>query len=199
MLFKGSKDYEGIKKACMEHAENIKMLDSSTTSIFQKTKKSDRDLMEDKMGELCKQVGNLYLIMMKQPRQAQKQAEPLCHKCCKKGHYSSQCRMEHESTCYKCGRAGHRASECRSKVDMPSTLTFCHWVGHTAENCFIKRSNEAVETQHVRFAKNSEPTETQGAGPSGQNNIIFVKEDDPVEEENTVAAFKRSADGETLT
>ena len=28
---------------------------------------------------------------------------------------------------------------------------------------------------------------------------MFVKEDDPVEEESTVAAFKRSADGETLT
>ena len=28
---------------------------------------------------------------------------------------------------------------------------------------------------------------------------MFVKEDDPIEEENTVAAFKRSADGETLT
>ena len=51
----------------------------------------------------------------------------------------------------------------------------------------------------MRFAKNSEPTKAKGAGPSGHNNIMFVKEDDPVEEENTVAAFKRSADEETLT
>ncbi len=51
----------------------------------------------------------------------------------------------------------------------------------------------------MRFAKNSEPTKAKEAGPSGQNNIMFVKEDKPVEEENTVAAFKRSADGETLT
>ena len=28
---------------------------------------------------------------------------------------------------------------------------------------------------------------------------MVVKEDDPVEEENTVAAFKRSVDGETLS
>ncbi len=27
---------------------------------------------------------------------------------------------------------------------------------------------------------------------------MFAKEDDPVEEENAVAAFKRSSDGETL-
>ncbi len=32
-----------------------------------------------------------------------------------------------------------------------------------------------------------------------QNNIMFVKEDKPVEEENTVAAFKRTPEGETLT
>ncbi len=28
---------------------------------------------------------------------------------------------------------------------------------------------------------------------------MFVKEDEPVEEKNTVVAFKRSTDGETLT
>ncbi len=51
----------------------------------------------------------------------------------------------------------------------------------------------------MRFSKNSGPTEAKGAGPSGQNNIRFVKEDGPVEEEHTVAAFKRSAGGETLS
>ncbi len=50
----------------------------------------------------------------------------------------------------------------------------------------------------MRFAKHSESTEIKGSGPSGQNNIMFVKNDDPVEEENTVAAFKRSAEVETL-
>ncbi len=40
--FEGSKGYQGIEKACLEYAENIKMLDGSTTSISQKTKKFDK-------------------------------------------------------------------------------------------------------------------------------------------------------------
>ncbi len=51
----------------------------------------------------------------------------------------------------------------------------------------------------MRFAKKSEPTKFKGARSAGQNNIMFVKEDDPVKEENTMAAFKRSADREMLT
>ena len=50
----------------------------------------------------------------------------------------------------------------------------------------------------MRFAKNSELTEAKGAGASGKNNISFLKEGNPIEE-NTVAAFKGSADGKTLT
>ncbi len=77
------------------------------------------------------------------------------------------------------------------------TCTYCHRIGYTAENPFVKRNNEALEKQDARFANNSVPTEAKRAGPSVQNNIMFMKEDEPVEEENTVAAFKRSADGDT--
>ncbi len=70
VLFKGSKDNEGIRKACLEYAETIKMLDVTTTSISQKTKKFDKDPKESKIDELCNQVENLHLMMMKQPRQA---------------------------------------------------------------------------------------------------------------------------------
>ena len=105
-----------------------------------------------------------------------------------------QCRREQEPTCYKCGEKGHRASEYRSKADIPPACTYCYRVGHTAENCFVKRSNKAVEKQDVRFAKNTEPTDIKGTVSSVQNNIMFAKEDDPVEEDNIVAAFKRSAE-----
>ncbi len=64
------------------------------------------------------------------------------------------------------------------------------WVGHLAENRFFTRSNGAVEEQDARFAKRSEFLEAKWAGPCGQNNIIFVKEADPVEQDNTMAAFK---------
>ena len=107
--------------------------------------------------------------------------------------------MEQELTCYKYGKNGQKASECRSKADILPTWAYCHRVGCTVENCFVKRSNEAVEKQDVRFSKNNEPTKAEGYEPSWQNTIMFVKEGDPFEEENTVAAFKRSADGGTLT
>ena len=94
----------------MEYAENIKMLDGTTTSIFQQTKKFDKDPKETTIDELCKQVENIYLMMMRQPRQAPKQTEPVCYKCGKKVNYASQCRMEQELTCYKSGKKGHRAS-----------------------------------------------------------------------------------------
>ncbi len=38
VLFRGSKNYESIKKACVEYAENIKMMDGTAAQIFQQTK-----------------------------------------------------------------------------------------------------------------------------------------------------------------
>ncbi len=49
------------------------------------------------------------------------------------------------------------------------------------------------------FAENSQPSKGKEAGPSGPNNIMLEKESDSIEEENTAAAFPRSADGATLT
>ncbi len=102
--FRGSENNDEINKACLEYAENIKMTDGTAVLIFQKTKKFNKDPKETKIDELCKQGENLHLIMMKQPRQASKQAGTVCYKCGKKGNYASQCRMEQEFTCYKCGK-----------------------------------------------------------------------------------------------
>ncbi len=57
-----------MKKACLEYAGNIKILDGRTISIFQQTKKFDKAPKETKIDELYKQVENLHLMMMKQPR-----------------------------------------------------------------------------------------------------------------------------------
>ena len=96
VLFRESKNNEGIKKACMEDAEKIKMMDGTAAPSFQQTKKLDKNPKEIKIDELCEQVENLHLMMMKQPRQAPKQAEPVCYKFGKKGHYASQSRMEQD-------------------------------------------------------------------------------------------------------
>ncbi len=69
MLCRESKNYEVIKKTWPEYAKNIKMMDETTVPIFQQTKKFDKDPKETKINELCKQVENLHLMMMKkQPR-----------------------------------------------------------------------------------------------------------------------------------
>ncbi len=53
-------------------------MEGSTAPLFQQTKKFEKNRREDKIDELCKQVGNLHLMMMKQPRQDPKQAKPVC-------------------------------------------------------------------------------------------------------------------------
>ncbi len=57
------------------------MLDGTTASIFQNTKKLDKDPKEAKIDEMCQQVEDLHLMMIKQPRQVPKQAEPVCYTC----------------------------------------------------------------------------------------------------------------------
>ncbi len=175
VLFRGSKNYEGIKKASLEYAENIKMIDGTAATIFQQTKKFAKDPKEASIDELCKQVKNLHLLLMKQPMHASKQAEPVSYKRDKKGYYASLRKMEEEPMWYRCGKKGHRASECRSKVDMPLHVRIATGLVTLLKACFVKESNEALEKQDVRLAKNSEPTEAKGSGISGQNNMIFVK------------------------
>ena len=64
---------------------------------------------------VMKQVKNLHLLILNQPKQGPKQVEPVCYKCGKKDRHSSQRRMNQKPTCYRYGKRGHRATE-RPKV-----------------------------------------------------------------------------------
>ena len=75
--------------------------------------------------------------------------------------------------------------------------TYSYREGHTAQNSFVRRRKKAVQEQGVSFVKNREPTEAVGAGPLGQNNTMFVKNE--AQEEYSVAAFDRSTYREKLT
>ncbi len=52
VLFRGSKNYEGMKKTCLEYVENIRMTDGTAAPIFQQTKKFDKNPKETKIDEL---------------------------------------------------------------------------------------------------------------------------------------------------
>ena len=86
MLFRGSENYEEIKVSFLKWAEKIKMMVCSAASLFKQATKTDKTPKEDKFVQLCKQVEDLQMIIMKQPRQSLKQAKSVCYKCGKKSH-----------------------------------------------------------------------------------------------------------------
>ncbi len=71
VLFTRSKDYAGIKKKSLEYLENIKMMYSTAVSIFEQTKKFDKDSKAAMIDEIFVQVENFHLMMMKQPGELQ--------------------------------------------------------------------------------------------------------------------------------
>ncbi len=76
-MIRGSNDYEDMK-ASLKYSENVEMMDGTVTTIVLPPKMFDKDPKEATIDELCKQVENNYLMMMKQSRQAPKQLEPVC-------------------------------------------------------------------------------------------------------------------------
>ncbi len=134
-------------------------------------------------------------MMMKQSRQRQKQVEPKCCKYSKTATTHHSLEKKSEPTCHRYDKNDRRASKCCSKVDMLPTCTYYHRLYTTLKNAWLRG---AVEKQKLWFAKSSELMDAKVATKSGESNILFVRRDYPVEEDNMVAAYKRNANGELL-
>ncbi len=85
-----------------------------------------------------------------------------------------------------------------STIDIPSECTQCQRFYDTAEKYVGMWSNKALEKQDVRFDKNSDSTDVNGSKLFRQNNIFFIKEDEPAGEDNTVTVLKKYTDRERL-
>ncbi len=87
---------------------------------------------------------------------------------------------------------------------MPSTTSvraYLHLLsshGHTADQCFVRRSNGSIDTQDARRMQKEDINQVIDAGSADCKNIIFLDEDLENPEE-VVAAFKRTSNGEALT
>ena len=196
VLFRGAKIYNQIKQACVEYADNRKMMDGPGKNNERKGVRFtvQSEPKNSRIEDLSKQVGNLHLMVTKQPRLA-RQSESVCYKCNKKRRSASQCRSRQEPTCYQSNKKSHYASECPIKPDPLVSYTYCHRKGHRAEDCFVRKSNEVVDTQDVRTLRTNSRDDNSNNHLATADNVIFVEQ----EYDEKVATFKRSATGETLT
>ena len=107
--------------------------------------------------------------------------------------------MTKEPTCYHCGEQGRWASECTSKQENPHTRLYCHRRGHSAEDYFVRRNNEAIGKQDARLSQSNSPAENKGVERSKSSEMMFLKEEETILEDGAVAVFNRTGDEETLT
>ncbi len=61
VLLLESKNYEKIKKSCVEYAGNIKMIEISAALLFKHSKKFYKNTKEDEIDELCNHAKNILL------------------------------------------------------------------------------------------------------------------------------------------
>ena len=196
VLFRGEKSKNQIKQACVEYADNRKMMEGA---VKNKERKGIRFRVQSnpkdyRIHDLCKQVENFHLMVIKKPRSA-RESEPVCYKCINKGHYAWQCRSRQESTSYCCNKKGHHARECQVKSDPLVSCTYFHHKGQRFEDCFVRRSNEAVDKQDLRIFRTNSADDSSNNHLRKADIVMFVEQ----EYDETVAAFKLSATGKKLT
>jgi len=102
VLFRGTKDYLTTKDACLEYAENKKIL-ASDVPIQQGVHRpeGEGDAASKKVDELSKKLQELTLMIQKQQR-------PL----------NRPMGSRREFRCFKCGEAGHTANRCTTREKM---------------------------------------------------------------------------------
>lgn len=118
IFFRGAKDYEDVKRYCLEYAGDQKMMDTpcSNYATAGPSVKSWKQPQGDvRMDELCREVENLHLLMTKQPR-SQCRQDPFCYKWNQKVHYASKYRTSQNLTCYRCSQKEPHANECPPKA-----------------------------------------------------------------------------------
>ena len=170
VLFRGAKDYISVKKACLEFAENKKMLDSPS-SVPTAT---NTDRKDERIDELCKQIENLHLLMSKQNRPP-RVSEPKCHRCKKTGHYASQCQLPPEP---------------------PLVCTYCCKHDHRAEVCYTKQCDDSAKAQRITILKKEDAqrdVETKEA--LKPQNMMFLSQMTDEDEEEPVAILNRAPNG----
>ena len=198
VLFRGAKNYDEVKKYCLEYAGNQKMMgmkNNDPQDVQTKGHMNRKRPEDSRIDELCRKVENLHWMFSK-PTRPPRPTEPFGYECIKKGHFASQCSSGQENVCYRCNQKGHCANECSSRPRNELTCTFSSCEGCTADEYFMKRNNGARGSQDVRvLPKTDEPQGDQGQ----TRNVMFMDKDDSDVEEETVAAFKKTSNAVTLT
>ena len=124
VLIRGAKTYDDVKKACLEYAENQKVLMPNVNEEVkgeEEKKEEKKEDTSDKIDELCKQIGDLSLLIAKQHKNPSQgggnRPDVICHRCKKPGHYASQCQIPPRDVlvCTYCKKYGHTEKACYSK------------------------------------------------------------------------------------
>ena len=116
-LLRGARDYDSFKNACLEFAENQKVLTSATWTP--PSPPTNDTIAYD---ALCKRMEDLTLLVTKQKVK----------------------QTPRKVICYNCNEEGHIASQCQKKRGIIPICTYCRKPGHTADACYTKQRDEEI-------------------------------------------------------